>query len=105
MKRARIRLTGDAARQARDAAVWWVENRPAAPSLFREELAALLSLLRTAPEVGAPHAHRRIKGVRRAPLPTSRYLVYYVYDPSGGEVLVLAVWSALRGRPPRLSLE
>ncbi|WP_437836844.1 type II toxin-antitoxin system RelE/ParE family toxin [Sorangium sp. So ce1153] len=105
MKRARIRLTGDAARQARDAAAWWIENRPAAPWLFREELTALLTLLRTAPEVGAPHAHRRIRGVRRAPLPTSRYLVYYVYDPSAGEVLVLAVWSALRGRPPQLSLE
>ncbi|WP_437929217.1 hypothetical protein WMF37_08090 [Sorangium sp. So ce291] len=62
-------------------------------------------MLRTAPEVGAPHAHRRIKGVRRAPLPTSRYLVYYVYDASSGEALALAVWSALRGRPPRLSLE
>ncbi|MDC0682589.1 type II toxin-antitoxin system RelE/ParE family toxin [Sorangium atrum] len=105
MKRARIRLTKEAVRQAREAAAWWIENRPAAPSLFREELAALLSLLRTAPEAGAPHAHRRIKGVRRAPLPTSRYLVYYVVDRESGEVLVLAVWSALRGRPPQLSLE
>lgn len=49
MKRARIRLTKEAVRQAREAAAWWIENRPAAPSLFREELAALLSLLRTAP--------------------------------------------------------
>jgi plasmid stabilization system protein ParE len=103
MKLARLRLTRDAARQVREAAAWWIKNRPAAPSLFREELAALLGLLRTAPGLGAPYAHRQIKGVRRAPLPTSRYLVYYVHDPSGGEVLVLAVWSALRGRPPRLS--
>jgi hypothetical protein len=76
MKRARIRLTKEAVRQAREAAAWWIENRYAAPSLFREELAALLSLLRMAPKAGAPYAHRRIKGVRRAPLPTSRYLVY-----------------------------
>ncbi|AUX20594.1 hypothetical protein SOCEGT47_010660 [Sorangium cellulosum] len=104
MKRARLRLTREAARQAREAAAWWIENRPAAPSLFREELAALLSLLRTAPEAGAPHAHRRIQGVRRVPLPTSRYLVYYVHDPGAEEVLVLAVWSALRGRPPQRSM-
>lgn len=105
MKRARIRLTKEAAHQTREAAAWWIENRPAAPSLFREELAALLGLLRTAPEAGAPHAHRRIKGVRRAPLPTTRYLVYYSYDARRGEVLVLAVWSALRGRSPRLAVE
>ncbi|WP_437999805.1 type II toxin-antitoxin system RelE/ParE family toxin [Sorangium sp. So ce185] len=104
MKRARVQLTTDAARQTRDAAAWWIENRPAAPSLFREELAALLSLLRAAPDAGAPHAHRRIKGIRRAPLPTTRYLVYYVHDRESGEILVLAVWSSLRGRPPRLSL-
>jgi plasmid stabilization system protein ParE len=103
MKRARLRLTPDAARQVREAAAWWVENRPLAPSMFREELATLFGLLRTSPEAGTLHAHRRIPGVRRAPLLKTRYLVYYVHDPAAGEVLVLAVWSALRGRAPRLS--
>jgi plasmid stabilization system protein ParE len=87
IKRTRVRFTRDAARQVREAAAWWVKNRPAAPSLFHQELAALFALLRTAPEMGAPHAHRRIRGVRRVPLPTSRYLVYYVHDPSIGEIL------------------
>jgi hypothetical protein len=103
MTRARIRLTKVAARQAREAAAWWIENRREAPSLFRQELAALFGLLRTAPEMGEPYPHRRIKGVQRAPLPTSRYMIFYVYDPELVEVLVLAFWSTLRGRPPRLS--
>jgi plasmid stabilization system protein ParE len=104
MKRVRTRLTPYAARQVKEVAAWWIENRPLAPALFRKELAALLALLRTAPEVGAPFRHRRLQGVRRTPLVRSRYLVYYVYDAARAEILVLAVWSALRGRSPPLSL-
>jgi plasmid stabilization system protein ParE len=103
MSRARIRLTPDAARQVREVAAWWIKSRPSAPALFRKELAALLSLLRDAPDVGAPYPHRRLEGVRRSPLPRSRYLVYYVHDTSKGEVLVLAVWSAIRGKGPPLA--
>jgi plasmid stabilization system protein ParE len=103
MKRVRIRFTKKAARQVREVAAWWIEHRPSAPSLFRKELASLLGLLKAAPETGALHPHRRIKSVRRSPLPTSRYLVYHVYDPLAGEVLVLCIWSALRGRSPELS--
>jgi len=45
---------------------------------------------------------REIPGVRRILLSQSRYHVYYVHDEKRGEVLVLAIWSAVRGRGPRV---
>jgi plasmid stabilization system protein ParE len=59
-------------------------------------------MLAVTPEAGALYPHRRVQGVRRAVLPRSRYLVYYVYERALGEVAVLALQSALRGRGPRL---
>lgn len=103
MNRARIRFTKEAIKQVREVGAWWVEHRPSAPSAFRKELASLIGLLKTSPEMGTPHPHRWIKGVRRSPLETSREIVYYAYDPREGEVLVLAVWSSLRGKPPPLT--
>jgi plasmid stabilization system protein ParE len=104
VKKARVRLTDDALRDAKAALAWWHDNRPEAPGLVREEFAALLDLLRTAPKIGTPYIHRRIKGVRRAVLQRSRYHVYYVHDASNDDVVVLAISSTLRGKPPKLRM-
>jgi plasmid stabilization system protein ParE len=95
-----VRFSPQALSQAQAAHAWWRKNRPRAPRLFRDELAEALELLRTAPTAGAPYPHRRLRDVRRVILQRSRYYVYYVMGP--GEVTILAVWSALRGRAPRL---
>lgn len=79
---------------------WWRENRPAAPTLFLEELAEAFELLRTFSRVGHAYPHPRVRGVRRVLLRASRFHVYYVVE--GSAVLVLAVWSAVQGRGPDL---
>ena len=80
---------------------WWRENRPAAPRLFVEELAACFDLLGCLPHVGRPYAHHEVRGLRRLLLRSTGYHVYYVVR--GDVVIVVAVWNALRGAGPDLS--
>ena len=80
---------------------WWRRNRPAAPDLFREELASAAITIRTLPQMGHRVRHRVVKGLRRVLLRASRYHVYYVVHAD--TIHVLSVWSAVRGSGPRLS--
>jgi len=98
----RVRATSEAHSQALLAAVWWRANRPAARDLFIHELAGALDLLERAPNAGRRYPAGSIPGLRRLLLPSTRYHVYYVHDSEAGEVIVLAVWSAVRGRGPRV---
>ena len=79
---------------------WWRENRPAAPELFSQELAAGLDLLEAVPNVGRSYGHPTVKGVRRILLRSTRYHVYYIVLED--TIVVLAVWSAVRGSGPDL---
>ena len=99
---ARIRTTPQAEAQALAAATWWRTSRLAAPDLFTDELAGALDLIAHAPEIGHRYRHPRVPGVRRLLLPGTQYHLYYVYDPDSSECIILAVWSAVRGRAPRL---
>ena len=80
---------------------WWRENRTAAPDLFAQELAAALALIETWPLVGRRRRHRGVPGLRRVLLRSTRYHLYYV-PVDEARLFVLAVWSAVRGRAPRL---
>lgn len=82
--------------------VWWRVNRPAAPTLFLEELEGAFELLSAAPDVGRRYRHRWIPGLRRLLLPATKHHVYYVHDEEADVVIVLAVWGAVRGHGPRL---
>lgn len=79
---------------------WWRENRPAAPNLFVEELAAAFELLRAAPYVGRRFPHPEIPNIRRLLLRATRYHVYYKVESEA--IVVLTVWSAVRGIGPDL---
>ena len=79
---------------------WWRDQRPAAPGLFAEELTEAIALVATTPEMGRRYAPAGVPGLRRVLLRATRYHVYYVTD--GDLVTVLAIWSAVRGRSPRL---
>jgi plasmid stabilization system protein ParE len=79
---------------------WWREHRLASPSLFAEELAAAFELLASAPHAGRRYDHPSLSGVRRVILRATRYHVYY--KARSHDVVVLAVWSALRGTAPKL---
>jgi hypothetical protein len=100
----RIRVTPEAEAQARAAKTWWRTNRRLAPAMFRQELAGAFELLRGAPEVGAVYRGSNVPGLRRLALLQTRYHIYYVYDAHAEVVMVLAVWSMLRGSPPPLRL-
>lgn len=81
---------------------WWRENRPAAPMLFVEELAAAIDLIASAPRIGRRRQHKSIPGLRRTLLRATRYHLYYAPSADESQLFVLAVWSALRGRGPAL---
>jgi plasmid stabilization system protein ParE len=96
----RIVVTPEAEEQARTIDSWWRNERPAAPSLFAEELAAAFALLGDAPEAGRRYPHPTVPDVRRVLLRSSRYHVYYRLHEN--DVVVLAVWSGVRGVGPEL---
>jgi len=60
-----IRVVPSAARAIKEAAEWWMLNRPKAPQAFREELESALHLIASQPMVGARARNLNLKGVRR----------------------------------------
>jgi plasmid stabilization system protein ParE len=96
----RIVVTPEVEEQARTIDAWWRQARPAAPGLFTEELASACSMLGGAPQAGRHYPHPVISDVRRALLRSTRY---HVYDKiHENDVIVLAIWSAVRGSGPDL---
>lgn len=91
-----------ARRQITKIQTWWTENRPAACSLFLDELAAAERQLRATPELGAAYTEHKSGKVRRVLLPKTHHHLYYRYRPERDELVVLAVWGSPRGRGPKL---
>jgi plasmid stabilization system protein ParE len=97
----KLELAPRAVREAERCAGWWREHRPTARALFEDELRAALDQVRNAPHVGSIYEAVGGREYRRLLMPETRYHVYYrVVGPD--HVRVLAVWSAVRGRGPRL---
>ena len=94
-------LPPEAEEQVRGIDFWWRGSRPLAPGLFTEELAAAFELLGAAPFAGRRYPHPEVQDVRRVLLRSTRYHVYYRVQEDA--VIVLAVWSAVRGTGPKLS--
>jgi plasmid stabilization system protein ParE len=94
----RVELSVEAQAQVERIDAWWREHRPAAPSLFAEELEEALRRLAEAPASTVRYPPR--PGVRRLLLPRTRHHLYVLEE--GTRVHVVAVWSAHRGRGPRL---
>ena len=99
-------ITQTAREQIDEVDAWWLKNRPAAPDLFADELAAALALLTESPRGGVSYAHPRASGVRRLLLFRCRYHVYYIVEaaPEGPDdvVTVVALWHTQRGSGPPL---
>ncbi len=83
------------------AITWWREHRPSARDLLEREYAAVLDLLETTPRCGEPYEEAR-RPVRRVLLPRTKYYVYYELDMKRDLIKILMIWSAVRGRGPRL---
>ena len=93
-------VTPEAFQQALPIDTWWQTERTAAPQLFSQELSAALALLGTLPPAGRGYPHPTVPDVRRVLLRSSRYHVYYTIHEDA--VIILAVWSAVRGSGPDL---
>lgn len=80
---------------------WWTGNRPAARSMFLDELDGAERLLRDNPEAGKAYAFTRNGVVRRVLLVQTENHVYCRYRADRDELVVLMVWGAPRARGPR----
>lgn len=81
---------------------WWLLNRPAAPTLFEDELGIALALIEAHPRAGS-----RVDGldpalgeVRRIVLGATRFLLFYRVEVD--TLQILRVYQSNRGDRPRL---
>ena len=95
----KLRFSARARREASRVDERWRANADYR-ELFVDELDALLERLRRDPSLGAPYEAPLTEPVRRARLPKTDYFVYYTVGPD--ELFVVSVWSARRGRQPKL---
>jgi len=95
-----VRTTRTSEQHIAEVDAWWRVHRTKAPDLFLDELADAFALIEAAPELGRSWTVSVVPGVRRVVMRATRYHVYYRRE--GDDVIVLAVWSAVRGRGPRL---
>lgn len=102
MTQYRVDFTREARAQADAVEAWWVENRPSAPTMFRDELVAAVRLLSVSPFLGAQYAAAPMPGVRRILIGRSRYHVYWEVNRAAQAVTIAAVWYAERGTGPPL---
>lgn len=95
----RVELSPRAREQVLRIDEWWRANRPAAGTLFAEELAAIVGRLEASESPGTRYAYPLFE-VRRVLLAGSRYHVFYSVE--GDVVKVRAVWHSSRGNGPSL---
>jgi len=98
----KARFSPRAQRRVKAVAKWWRENRPAAPTLFDDELQAAIDQLKVHPTLGLEYQYIEDRIVRRILLPASAQHVYYVVDGEREVITIYTVWGARRGRTPKL---
>jgi plasmid stabilization system protein ParE len=97
-----IRVVGRAALQIEGAASWWLANRTAPPTAFRDDLEQAFSLISEQPSIGAAATNSALTGVRRAFLGRIRYFLYYYYRVQPDQAKILALWHSNGGREPEV---
>ena len=100
MKRYRVELSPEALEHAQAIRAWWLENRPAAPDLFADELVAAIRRLGVTPRTSARYDAPGMREMRRASLPRTRYHIYYTVHEESRLVRVHAIWHVSRGHGP-----
>ncbi len=95
----KVELSDEAHAQVKEIDAWWRANRRAAPDLFAAELHDALTMLEASPTLGSPYVARATR-VRRLLLAGTHYHLYL--RDGVDRVFVVAVWSAFRGRGPRV---
>ncbi len=98
-----VQFRVEARAQAAARRAWWIENRPAAPALFDEELEGALRDLAERPASIPVLLVRDELSIRRWLLPNTRCHIHYVIDAGRGVVEILSLWGASMGRRPPLA--
>lgn len=88
-----VRWMPRARRQLAAMQQWWVINRPSAPTMLRDELARVIGLLETNPELGIGIRGRTL---RRILLPDTERFVFYRVRPRAKRIEIIAVWGAVQ---------
>lgn len=96
-----VEVTKRAQREVNRLGRWWWENRDKAPELFEEELSAAYLRIAAEPNVGKPYTVSRGRRILRILTGKTKNHVYY-YQHSPDIIRVVSVWSAVRGRGPKL---
>jgi len=94
-----IKVVGRAALQIEEAASWWLANRTATPTAFRDDLEQAVSLISEQTSIAAA-TNSALTGVSRVFLGRIRYFLYYRVQPD--QVEILALWHSIRGREPEI---
>lgn len=95
-----VKITRRASGQIREAASWWLLNRPAAPGALREELSRAFDFISHHPDIGARATNVRLEDVRRIHLSRIHYFLYYRVRST--RIEVLSFWHSSRGQGPDL---
>jgi plasmid stabilization system protein ParE len=95
----RVRFTGTARSQLREAKEWWGENR-AHPKVLAEDVEEALFVIARLPGAGSPYVRGPLPDVRRIYLRRVSSHLYYTFTDS--EVLIRAFWHTSRRSGPRL---
>ncbi len=95
----KVKVTRRAERRIEIVDGFWRKNRPKAPDLFKEELAAAELRLSQDPYAGRVCVIGG-KQMRRLLLPRTEQWVYYVVRAKQQLVVVQTIWGARRGRDP-----
>ena len=98
----KVRFSPRARRRVHVVARWWRENRSAVPTLFDDELDAVIEKLKSQPTLGIDYQIVSGELIRRTLLPKTAQHVYYAVDDRVGVIVIYTVWGARRGRPPTL---
>ena len=93
-----VRWMPRARRPAGEAHSWWIDNRPSAPLLFRQELVQVVALLAEQPRIGLVVLGR---DARRLVLPRTAHVLFYRIRPRAQRIEIIALKQGNR-RPPLL---
>jgi plasmid stabilization system protein ParE len=98
----KLRIGKRAQRQAERIEEWWVEHRPAAPTLFTDELEHVFRVICERSDAGVSWPTSRRPKLRRILMPRTENHVYFQIDADGETVYVLSIWGGPRGATPKL---
>jgi len=95
----KTRISGRAKRELLRLDDGWRAHRDAS-DLFLDEFQAVVGVLEEQPKLGLRYHAAGEAGVRRVLMQATRHHIYYV--EVGDELIILSVWSAVRGSQPKL---